>query len=184
MLLIDLQYFPSSNYINALCKDSGIDFCPYLPFRRSSFRNRMVVAASSGPIVLSIPIVGSRSNSLPYNQIEIDNRSSWQHNHFRTLVTSYNNSPYFIHYRDELEAIYSTKTALLYDWNLKCLTWLLAKIKLRDRLILSDHRLSGQTEVNRLSDHFTQVRLLRCRLLSPILRFLRTALDFFPTFPW
>ena len=155
MLSIDLQYFPCINYINTLCNSDAVDFCAHLPFKRSSFRNRMVIAGSAGPINLSIPIVGSRSTTLPYNEVKIDNQSAWQQTHFRTLVTAYGNSPFFQHYRDELDTLFSVPTVFLYEWNMSCLTWLLSKIRLSDRVRLCDQDPSNELDVEHCSDIYT-----------------------------
>lgn len=145
MLYIDLQYFPCVNYIATLCKSNEVNFGLEFPFRKSSFRNRMIIAGSSGPISLSIPIIGSRSNRLPYDQIEIDYRSSWQRDHFRTLITAYGNSPFFLHYRDELESLFTQRKELLHEWNLFCLRWMLNKLKLLDQfLIVETSKFVGQ----------------------------------------
>lgn len=155
MLSIELQYFPCINYINTLCNSGAVDFCAHLPFKRSSFRNRMVIAGSTGPINLSIPIVGSRSTHLPFNQVEIDNQSAWQQTHFRTLVTAYGNSPFFQHYRDELELLFSVPPILLFEWNMRCLTWLLSKIRLSDHLNLAEKVPSNELDVKHCSDIYT-----------------------------
>jgi hypothetical protein len=115
----------------------------------------MVIAGSVGPIKLSIPIVGSRSTHLPFNQVEIDNQSAWQQTHFRTLVTAYGNSPFFQHYRDELELLFSVPPVLLFEWNMRCLTWLLSKIRLSDRLNSTDKDPSNELDVKHYSDVYT-----------------------------
>ena len=128
----------------------------------------MVIAGSGGPISLSIPIVGSRSNKLPYDQIEIDNNSTWKRDHFRTLVTSYGNSPFFFHYRDELESLYNGTHIFLYEWNLICLNWLLEKLRLHDQIVVTNHLSHQQTGVNQLSDFYTPANYNRH---EPILRY-------------
>jgi hypothetical protein len=155
VLYIDLQYFPCVNYIATLCKAGEVDFQLQLPFRKSSFRNRMIIAGAGGPIQLSIPIVGSRSIKFPYDQIQIDNRTSWQRDHFRTLVAAYGNSPFFFHYRDEIESLFSQKTELLYEWNMNCLNWILKKLKLNDQIVITASGSSDPEDIGVFSDMIT-----------------------------
>src|SRR5262249_50170946 len=43
--------------------------------------------------------------------------------HWKTIVSCYNRSPWFDFYRDELEELYRQPFDLLLDWNLRCLEW-------------------------------------------------------------
>jgi hypothetical protein len=103
----------------------------------------LIIAAADGPIQLSIPVVGGRSIKSIYREVEIDYKSNWQRDHFRTLCTAYGNSPFFLFYRDELEQLFQQKTRLLHEWNLLCLEWVLKKIKIH-LLIVND--ISSQNE--------------------------------------
>jgi hypothetical protein len=124
-----LYYFPCINTFAELLRESNVCFDTEMWFKRSSYRNRMIIAAADGPIQLSIPIVGGRSIKSKYKEVEIDYNSNWQRDHFRTLCTAYGNSPFFMFYKDELEEMYQRAPRLLYEWNLLCLSWSFKKIK-------------------------------------------------------
>jgi len=130
-----LYYFPSVYTFVDLIYDPNISFDSEMPFKRSSYRNRMIIAASNGPIQLSIPVVGGRSIKLKYKEVEIDYKSNWQRDHFRTLSTAYGNSPFFMFYKDELEILYQKKPCFLYEWNLLCLSWAFKKMKIDNKLV-------------------------------------------------
>ena len=125
-----LYYFPCVFAFADLLHQSTISFDADMPFKRSSFRNRLIIAAADGPIQLSIPVVGGRSIKSIYREVEIDYKSNWQRDHFRTLCTAYGNSPFFLFYRDELEQLFQQKPRLLHEWNLLCLEWVLKKMKI------------------------------------------------------
>ena len=163
-----MQYFPCVNYIATLCKEREVDFQLDLPFRKSSFRNRMIIAGAGGPIPLSIPIIGSRSNKLPYDQIQIDNKATWQRDHFRTLVAAYGNSPFFFHYRDEIESLFAQKTELLYEWNMICLNWILQKLKLDEKIIITECASLDRQDIKDLSDMITPANY---KTQQPILKY-------------
>ena len=130
-----LYYFPSVYAFVDLIYDPNISFDSEMSFKRSSYRNRMIIAASNGPIQLSIPVVGGRSIKLKYKEVEIDYKSNWQRDHFRTLSTAYGNSPFFMFYKDELEILYQKKPCFLYEWNLLCLSWAFKKMKIDNKLV-------------------------------------------------
>lgn len=125
-----LHYFPCINAFVVMIQQPTLLFDLSLPFKRSTFRNRTIIAGATGPITLSIPILGGRSIKLPYKEVEIDYNNNWQRDHFRTLCTAYGNSPFFMFYKDELEKIFEQKPKYLYQWNLLCLEWILKKNKI------------------------------------------------------
>lgn len=133
-MLQPLYYFPCVYAFADLLQESTISFDKEMLFKRSSYRNRMIIAAANGTIQLSIPVIGGRAIKSIYKEVEIDYRSHWQRDHFRTLCTAYGNSPFFMFYRDELEKLYQETPRLLYEWNLMCLAWVLKKMKIEKKI--------------------------------------------------
>jgi hypothetical protein len=138
ILSTELQYFASVNSIIDIAKIHSVFFQSEQKFRKSTFRNRMLVLGSKGIIQLSIPVVGGRDSKLPYQDILIDYKSDWQKNHFKTLVSLYGNAPWFRHYSHELEEIYNTRKELLFDWNMLCFHWVLKKLKLASEVRIAE----------------------------------------------
>lgn len=140
-----LHYFPCVNAFADLLNATDLQLDVELPFKRSSFRNRMIIAGATGPITLSIPVVGGRNVKLPYKEVEIDYTNSWQRDHFRTLCTVYGNSPFFQFYKNELEHLFNTNKQFLYDWNFSCLNWVFKKMKFSPAYIEENQDLSQLT---------------------------------------
>jgi len=107
------------------------------PFKKSSFRNRMILAGPKGPIALSIPIIGGRNIKAPYGQVRIDYKTDWQKKHYRTIETLYGKSPWFDQYKPTLKNLFDTRVEFLFDWNIACFEWITQKINLK-RTILVD----------------------------------------------
>jgi hypothetical protein len=124
MLFIELQYFPPVIAYSALIKNIDIEFCLYENYQRRSFRNRCIIAGANGPIALSIPIAGGRNKKAVYKDVKIDNSTNWQQLHWRSIFSAYGNSPWFFHFADSLEKLFSQKAEYLFDWNLLCLDWI------------------------------------------------------------
>ncbi len=125
-----LYYFPCIPVFAELIAQPKIIFDDKSLFKRSTFRNRAIIVGANGIIQLSIPIVGGRSVNLPYKEIQIDYKTEWSRDHYRTLTTVYGNSPFFMYYKDELLTMYEKKPDSLFEWNLICLQWVLKKLKL------------------------------------------------------
>lgn len=88
-----------------------------------SFRNRCQIAGAEGVIDLSIPLVNGRDQKAFTRDVRIADSLPWQANHWKTIVSCYNRSPWFAFYRDELEELYRKPLDFLVDWNRECLEW-------------------------------------------------------------
>lgn len=93
-----------------------------------SFRNRCVLAGGAGPVNLSIPLVEGRNQKRPAKEVRIDNKTDWQGQHWKTITSCYNRSPWFEFYKHELEILYGRPADWLVDWDRKCWDWVVGKL--------------------------------------------------------
>ena len=128
-LLIEYQYFGSINYINTLFHFSNIEFEVYESFQKMSFRNRMVLAGSNGLVTLSVPLEKGRDQKQPIRDVRISYSLPWQKQHWRTIESCYNRSPFYEFYRDGLERIFSSRPVYLLDLNRDIQQWLWKVLK-------------------------------------------------------
>ncbi|MBP5412247.1 MAG: WbqC family protein [Bacteroidales bacterium] len=71
-------------------------------FIKQTYRNRAIVPSAEKILTLSIPVNRNNVHNCPVEQVEIDYSQSWQREHWRTLETIYNASPFFLYYKDYL----------------------------------------------------------------------------------
>ena len=128
-LLIEYQYFGSINYINTLFHFSNIEFEVYESFQKMSFRNRMVLAGSNGLVTLSVPLEKGRDQKQPIRDVRISYSLPWQKQHWRTIESCYNRSPFYEFYRDGLERIFTSRPVYLLDLNRDIQQWLWKVLK-------------------------------------------------------
>lgn len=128
-LLIEYQYFGSINYINTLFQFLNIEFEVYESFQKMSFRNRMVLAGSNGLVTLSVPLEKGRDQKQPIRDIRISYYLPWQQQHWRTIESCYNRSPFYEFYRDGLERIFISRPVYLLDLNRDIQEWLWKVLK-------------------------------------------------------
>ncbi|MBC8032893.1 MAG: WbqC family protein [Chitinophagaceae bacterium] len=133
MLIIDLQYFGNINYYNYLLNSSHIIFDQYENYRKMSFHNRCAISGANGVIVLSVPVEGGRTQRTPFCEVRISRAEKWQRAHWRGIVSSYNRSPWFEYYHDELAVLFQTEFLLLSDWNKACLEWSFKQLRVPAR---------------------------------------------------
>ena len=160
MEIIDLQSFPSVNYLSALIKSSYLEFEQYERWQKMSFRNRYWVAGSGGRIELSIPLEGGREFRGNYRDVRIADDSAWKVHHWRTIVSCYNRSPWFEFYRDSLEALVMSANEFLFDWNLASFDWVNQQLKKPFSYGLTDSYFGNYPDnVTDLRNRFTPKRL-------------------------
>lgn len=142
-LITDLHYFPSVDLINALYQKMHVIFEQYENFQKMSFRNRCIIACAEGPITLSIPLVGGRDQKILMRDLKVDNLQNWQAQHWKTITSCYNRSPWFEHFKEELAQLFKTETSFLIDWNLKCFEWVMRVLKMNLSYELSQEYLKS-----------------------------------------
>ena len=155
ILSTDLQYFTSVNSIISVAKHDIILFDRKKPFKKSTFRNRMILAGPKGPVALSIPVVGGRDIKAPYGEVLIDYKTDWQKNHYRTIETLYGKSPWFHQYQPELKNLFERSVDHLFEWNLTSFKWVVQKLNIK--LSILDHLLptNDEEEIVEILDSYT-----------------------------
>ncbi len=112
-------------------------------FEKMSYRNRYYIATAHGKQCLSIPLTNGRNQRVPMKEVRIAYAEDWQQQHWRTIFSAYNRSPYFEYYKDSLLEIFQQKFDRLIDFNLATIHWLKQKLnvafeeKLVDEYVLN-----------------------------------------------
>jgi hypothetical protein len=97
-------------------------------YLKQSYRNRCVILSANGPLALTVP-VKKKTQKQPMATLEIEYDFDWQKQHWESIRSAYNSSPYFLYYQDYFEKMYSTKPKCLIEWNMKLIETVLQCIK-------------------------------------------------------
>ena len=89
----------------------------YDNYVKQTYRNRCVIAATDGPLSLTIPTEKSDSLKCSMKDIRISDHGNWRHMHWNALVSNYRNSPFFEYYADDFRVFYEKKYPFLWDFN-------------------------------------------------------------------
>ena len=139
ILLIENQYLAPVSLYLTLEESSNIIFEQFEVYQKRSFRNRCIIAGANGPISLSIPLHEGREQKRFTRDIRIANQYGWQDQHWKTIVSSYNRSPWFEYYKSSLEKFYVKRFEFLFDWNLALFEWTIQKLEMDKVAELTDH---------------------------------------------
>jgi hypothetical protein len=137
-LIADIQYFPPPIFFYYLSTSTHCIFDQYEHFQKMSFMNRCTLLGGNGAVNLSVPLDGGRNQKTIFKDVKILNKERWQNRHWKTITSCYNKSPWFDHYRHELERLYRGRFTFLLDWNMNCFGWACDKLSIKSGYSLSD----------------------------------------------
>lgn len=122
-ILLHPSYFgPISQWV-AIANAKKIIFENEDNYQKQTYRNRMYIYDSNGKLLLNIPIRHSSSlgrqkkGKQQYKDVQIENDFPWQLQHWRAFKASYQTSPFFEFFEDELQPLYEKKFKFLMDFN-------------------------------------------------------------------
>ena len=128
--LSEIQYFPPVIFYKNSYACTNIIFDKYEPYQKMSFRNRCIIAGANGTIILSVPLQEGRNQKRVMKDVRIYGASKWQKDHWKSIISCYNKSPWFEFYKDELRQLYEKQFEFLFDWDMACFEWSIQKLNL------------------------------------------------------
>ncbi|MBN2263918.1 MAG: WbqC family protein [Prolixibacteraceae bacterium] len=135
----------------------------YDSYQKQSYRNRCAIYGANGLLNLSIPVVKKHKQKTLVRDIEIDYATRWQNNHWRSITSAYNSSPFFEFYAPDFEPFFSRKCQFLIDFNMELHRLIIELLELDNVCELSEtfeHKFEGDDyrelitpKVNRVLNH-------------------------------
>ena len=110
---------PISHWV-PICKQQPILWEVEDFYQKQTYRNRMEIHAANGKLMLSIPIqhLGYDGHQ-NYKDVQIANEFPWQRNHWLSLKTAYQSSPFFEYYEDDIAPLYQDRFEFLLAFNIQ-----------------------------------------------------------------
>ena len=119
MALFIPTYFSTISQYTSVVKSNTITFEAEGNYQKQSYRNRCYIFGANGKQLLNIPISNTNkiSGKIKMRDVVVEN-SNWQRQHYKSLTTAYNHSPFFEFYKDDLQFIFTKKYKYLLDINI------------------------------------------------------------------
>lgn len=110
-------YLAPVEYYAALAKAETVflEHCEF--YEKQSYRNRCNIAGANGQLALTIPVEKSKGARMLTRDVRISEHSDWQLQHWRSIESAYNSTPFFEYYKDDLIPFYEKKWTFLWDFN-------------------------------------------------------------------
>ena len=118
--LLPLAYAGPISHWVPICKQQPILWEVEDFYQKQTYRNRMEIHAANGKLMLSIPIqhLGYDGHQ-NYKDVQIANEFPWQRNHWLSLKTAYQSSPFFEYYEDDIAPLYQDRFESLLAFNIQ-----------------------------------------------------------------
>jgi hypothetical protein len=113
-LFIPTYFSPISQY-KAILNSETLIFEIEDNFQKQTYRNRCYIYGANGKLLLNIPVSHPKSvEKIKTKDILVEN-SDWQKQHYNSLTSAYNHSPFFEFYKDDLLLFFNKKYKYLLD---------------------------------------------------------------------
>lgn len=137
-ILLSTAYFAPVRYFSKLISYPEIYIEQHENFVKQTYRNRTVILGANGPIPLIVPVEKGRDRKVTIKDLRIAYDEEWQRNHWRTIFSAYNSSPFFEYYADDIETFFRKKPVFLFDFNQQITETILELIEAEVNIKLTD----------------------------------------------
>ena len=139
-MILPTAYLPPKSYMEVLMSEPAT-IEQMESFEKQTFRNRALIRDAKGELVrLTVPVKKVEHKQLT-RDIEISYQTRWQHQHWITLVSAYQHTPYFLYFADYLRPFYEKEYKWLLDLNDEMNATLVALLK-KERPLLDESQKS------------------------------------------
>ncbi len=101
-------------------------------FIKQTYRNRMMIPTTNGPLSLTIPT--NHDTSMAMKDIRISDHANWRHVHWNALLSAYGESPFFEYYQDDIRPFYEKKYEFLFDFNMETTEKMIELLDIRPKV--------------------------------------------------
>ena len=142
-MILPTAYLPPRSYMEALMSEPAT-IEQMESFEKQTFRNRALIRDAKGELVrLTVP-VGKVEHKQLTRDIQISYQTRWQHQHWITLVSAYQHTPYFMYFADYLRPFYEKEYKWLLDLNDELNATLVSLLK-KERPIANSQQLMSRS---------------------------------------
>ncbi len=135
-IYLSTAYLAPVEYYVALANAESIVIEQHEHYVKQSYRNRCCIATPNGVMDLGIPVLKTGKELI--RDVRISEHTDWQTNHWRSIESAYNSSPFFEYYKDDLLPFYERKWNFLFDFNFQIQTKILELLDLECNIKLSE----------------------------------------------
>ncbi|NDV45627.1 hypothetical protein D0T49_00975 [Paludibacter sp. 221] len=131
-------YLAPTEYYLALAKADKIFLEHHDNYVKQTYRNRCRIATANGTMDLTIPVEKISGEKQLTRDVKISYYNDWQVQHWRSIESAYNSTPFFEYYKDDFMPLYEKKWTFLWDFNHALMDKAFELLDLTPRIILTE----------------------------------------------
>jgi len=120
-------------------ESSCVIFEIYETYQKQTYRNRCEIFSEKGKHNLVIPVIKTNGNHTLTKDMVIDNSVKWQKNHWKTIESAYNNSPFFQYYKHVFHPYYHNNYKFLLDFDYQLIASILTLLKMKANIKFTEN---------------------------------------------
>ena len=136
-ICLSSAYLAPVEYYSEIAKADVVFIESHDYYLKQTYRNRCIIAAANGQMALSIPVEKASGEKILTCDVRISDHTYWQLNHWRSIESAYNSTPFFEYYKDDLLPFYEKKWTYLMDFNLEIQSKILELLNLNTKIQLT-----------------------------------------------
>ncbi|WP_439184409.1 WbqC family protein [Carboxylicivirga taeanensis] len=143
--IIPLTYLGSVQLFAHIVNAQGVIVEQHSNYQRKTYSNRCAITGANGPLSLTVPVINIKGSKTALKDTLISYDMDWQKQHWRSIVSAYNSSPFFEYYADDFAPFYHKKFNYLLDFNMGLLETMLDELELELPVQLSTDFIAPST---------------------------------------
>jgi hypothetical protein len=136
--LLPAFYFGSVEHYRLLAQHQQVILDIGEHYERQSYRTRTRIVGPNGVQDLAVQIARRSGEKMPMRTVGLSYIETWPQQHVHAIRSAYGNTPWFIHFIDEIEAVVLQRYDRLVDLDLATMRLGLKWLGLRTELVVSD----------------------------------------------
>ncbi len=132
-------YLAPVEYYIALANAETVYLEQFDFYEKQTYRNRCNILSANAVIALTIPVEKPSGEKILICDVRISEHNDWQIQHWRSIESAYNSTPFFEYYKDDFLPFYEKKWDFLWDFNFELQSKVLELLDLQPRIEFTEN---------------------------------------------
>jgi hypothetical protein len=112
------NYWPYAGFFGKIMLSDKFMYMGTVQFEKTSWQNRNRIRIADGWAYLTVPVITKGKLGQSIREVEIADKTDWRSKHRKSIEMNYGKAPFFNHYKDFIEDLYTRSWYSIYDLNI------------------------------------------------------------------
>ncbi len=142
------SYLAPVEYYVAIANAENVLLERFDSYEKQTYRNRCKILTANGIYALTIPVEKQSGVKILMRDVRISEHKDWQLQHWRSIESAYNSTPFFEYYKDDFLPFFEKKWDFLWDFNQELQAKVIELLELKPIITLtSEYQKSLNTDI-------------------------------------